>query len=234
MRRLGGAWAAAAAAALALALALVGCNANPAGTGTGPAKGTTAVTKGGTLTILNSSTSINFDPAKSQNLAITTLGLLQRRLTTWDIQPGKPAAVVPDLATDTGKSSDGGRTWTYQLKDGLKFSDGTAITAADIKYGVERSFAPELSGGLGYHKGLLAGGGQYKGPYTGGELASVQTRARSSSISTFRTVTGPGSSRRPRSRRCPRARTTRSPTASTRCAAARTRWSPTGRACRSR
>jgi peptide/nickel transport system substrate-binding protein len=40
---------------------------------------------------------------------------------------------------------------------------------------VERSFAPELSGGLGYHKGLLVGGEVYKGPYAGGELASIET-----------------------------------------------------------
>jgi peptide/nickel transport system substrate-binding protein len=163
---------AAAVASIAI-LALAGCNANP--TDSGPAGTTATVTKGGTLTILSSSSSATLDPAKSQNLAITMLGLIHRRLTTWDIEPGKPATVMPDLATSTGKSSDGGRTWTFQLKDGLKFSDGTAITAADIKYGVERSFAPELSGGLGYHKGLLVGGAQYKGPYSGQELASIET-----------------------------------------------------------
>lgn len=159
--------------AVTAALALAACNANPSGTASaGP---TGAVTKGGTLTILTASTNLNLDPAKSQNLATTTLGLVLRRLTTWDIQPGKPATVVPDLATTTGTSSDGGKTWTYQLKDGLKYADGTPITAQDVKYGVERSFAPELSGGLGYHKGLLVGGDAYKGPYTGGDLASIAT-----------------------------------------------------------
>ena len=83
--------------------------------------------------------------------------------------------MVPDLATNTGVSSDDGKTWTYTLKSGLKFSDGTPITSQDIKYGVERSFAPELSGGLSYHKSLLVGGADYKGPYTGGDLASIQT-----------------------------------------------------------
>ncbi|MEV4757088.1 ABC transporter substrate-binding protein [Micromonospora sp. NPDC049559] len=166
--------AAASAAALAALLALAACNAN-SGDSTGASGSTSATTKGGTLTILTASTDINFDPAKSQNLATTTLGLLLRRLTTWDIQPGKPAAVVPDLATDTGQSSDGGKTWTYHLKDGLKYADGSEITSADIKYGVERSFAPELSGGLGYHKSLLVGAAAYKGPYTGGELNSIET-----------------------------------------------------------
>jgi peptide/nickel transport system substrate-binding protein len=160
--------------ALATLLVLTACNANPTekADGGGSATGTT---RGGTLNILSASTDINFDPAKSQNLATTTLGLVLRRLTTWDVQPGKPAQVVPDLATDTGQSSDGGKTWTYTLKDGLTYADGSPITSADIKYGIERSFAPELSGGLGYHKSLLVGGADYKGPYTGAELASVET-----------------------------------------------------------
>jgi len=157
------------AVALAGLLALAGCGAND------PKKEEGGEAKGGKLTILSASTDINFDPAKSQNLAITTLGLVLRRLTTWDVQPGKPAVVVPDLATDTGKIGADGESWTYTLKDGLTYADGSAITTADIKYGIERSFAPELSGGLGYHKSLLTGGDKYKGPYTGGELASIET-----------------------------------------------------------
>ncbi|HWU47873.1 MAG TPA: ABC transporter substrate-binding protein [Humibacter sp.] len=164
MKRLLGAIALAA----ATALLATGCTASA------PSGGSTSA-KGGTLTILTQATQINLDPAKSQNLAITTLGLLVRRLTTWDIEPGKPATVVPDLATNTGTPSDGGKTWTYTLKSGIKFADGSPITAQDIKYGVERSFAPELSGGLGYHKSLLIGGEAYKGPYTGGDLASIAT-----------------------------------------------------------
>ncbi|MFG1886182.1 ABC transporter substrate-binding protein [Micromonospora sp. NPDC049102] len=160
--------------ALAVVLALAGCNANPDVTpdADGSAGGNE---KGGTLTILNAASDINFDPAKSQNLAITTLGLVLRRLTTWDVQPGKTAQVVPDLATDTGKTTDGGKTWTFTLKNGLKYSDGSPITAGDVKYGIERSFAPELSGGLGYHKSLLVGGAEYKGPYSGADLASIDT-----------------------------------------------------------
>jgi peptide/nickel transport system substrate-binding protein len=169
MKRLG----AAGVIAVAAALVMAGCNANPKNGGGDTS--TTAVAKGGTLYVLNNVTTVTLDPAKSQSLAITSLGLLFRRLTTWDIEPGKTAKVVPDLATDTGKSSDGGKTWTYQLKEGLKYADGGPIVAADIKYAVERSFAPELSGGLGYHKSLLASGAQYKGPYKGGELASIET-----------------------------------------------------------
>ena len=139
-----------------------------------PSGGTAKAEKGGTLRILSESRTINFDPAKSQSLAITTLGLVHRRLTGWQNAVGQPVKVVPDLA-DTGKTTDNGRTWTFTLQDGLKFSDGTPITSADVKWGVERSFAPAFGGGLGYHKALLVGGSDYKGPFEGKELDSIET-----------------------------------------------------------
>ncbi|MFJ4221175.1 ABC transporter substrate-binding protein [Curtobacterium luteum] len=158
-----------AAVAVAAALALSACS------GGGSSDDASGTSKGGTLNILTTSTAVHLDPATSQNLNITTLGLVLRRLTAWDVEPGKVAKVVPDLATNTGDSSDGGKTWTYTLKDGLKFQDGTPITTKDIKWGIERSFAPTLTGGLSYHKSLLVGGDSYKGPFDGKTLDSIET-----------------------------------------------------------
>ncbi|MFK4482872.1 ABC transporter substrate-binding protein [Curtobacterium sp. AB7] len=159
-----------AAVAAAAALVLTGCS---GGSSSDDAANGTA--KGGTLNILLPQTAFHLDPATSQSLGITSLALVARRLTTWDVEPGKTAKVVPDLATDTGKSSDGGKTWTYTLKDGVKFQDGTPITTKDIKWGIERSFAPTLTGGLSYHKSLLVGGDSYKGPFDGKTLDSIET-----------------------------------------------------------
>ena len=153
------------------ALTLAACGANSRSS-----SGASASAKaGGNLTILTSATDVGWDPAKSQSMPMTSLGLVHRRLTTWKLAPGKPVELAPDLATDTGKASDDGRTWTFTLKKGLKFSDGSAITSAHIKHGVERSFAPALSGGLGYHKSLLAGAEGYQGPYSGAHLSSIET-----------------------------------------------------------
>ncbi|MCM1012003.1 MULTISPECIES: ABC transporter substrate-binding protein [unclassified Brevibacterium] len=163
------------AATLALGLVLTGCNANPELNDDSPGNTLGETQKGGTLNIFSEDPDIDFDPGKSQGLAITSLSLVHRRLTTWDIQPDKPGKVVPDLATDTGTVSDDGRTWTFTLKDGLKFENGDPITTADIKYGIERSFSTELSGGLSYHKGLIEGGDDYAGPFTGDDLESIET-----------------------------------------------------------
>ncbi|MTD54392.1 ABC transporter substrate-binding protein [Amycolatopsis pithecellobii] len=149
---------------------LAACNANEQQSGQA-----IAVSSGGTLYVLYDLTSQRLDPAKSSSLAITMSGLIHRRLTAWQTPANGPATVVPDLATDIGRASADGRTWTYTLKDGLKLSDGTPITSAEIKYGIERSFDAAFSGGLGYHKTLLDGGSTYRGPFSGGELASIET-----------------------------------------------------------
>jgi peptide/nickel transport system substrate-binding protein len=46
-------------------------------------------------------------------------------------------AVTPGLAESW--ASDDGRTWRYTLRDGLKWSDGTPLTAEDIAYTINRS-----------------------------------------------------------------------------------------------
>ena len=153
------------------ALTLAACGANSrSSSGASASAGA-----GGGLTVLTSSSDVGWDPAKSQSMPMTSLGLVHRRLTTWRLAPGKPVELAPDLATDTGRVSDDGLTWTFALKEGLKLSDGSAITSTHIKHGVERSFAPALSGGLGYHKTLLAGAEGYQGPYSGAHLDSIET-----------------------------------------------------------
>ena len=92
--------------------------------------------------------------------------LYARTLMTFKPAPGKEGLeLVPDLAQSAGQASNGNKTWTYKLKSGLKFSDGTPITSKDIKYAIERSnYAPDvLSNGPTYFKELL--GTDYPGPY---------------------------------------------------------------------
>lgn len=166
--------------ALAGSLALASCNANShgsssTGASTGGHGATAAPAKGGTLYEYSSSKEIHFDPAKSQNLGTSSIHLIVRGLTTWKTSPNGDTQLVPDLATTTGTPSDGGRTWTYRLKSGQKYADGSVITAQDIKFGIERSFDPQLQGGLSYHKALLVGGEKYQGPAKGKQLDSIQT-----------------------------------------------------------
>jgi peptide/nickel transport system substrate-binding protein len=123
--------------------------------------------QGGTLSVLNTQAMSDFDPARQYTSGGGNIpSLVFRTLTTRSQASGAAGnKVVPDLATDTGRPNADATEWTYTLKPGLKFEDGTAITSADIKYGVERSFAAELSGGAPYLRDWLVGGAAYQGPY---------------------------------------------------------------------
>jgi peptide/nickel transport system substrate-binding protein len=92
--------------------------------------------------------------------------LYARTLMTFKDAPGTDGLqLVPDLAQAPGQASADGLTWTYKLRSGLKFSDGTAITSKDVKYAVERTYATDvLSNGPTYfHDHLI--GSDYTGPY---------------------------------------------------------------------
>ncbi|MFJ8139934.1 ABC transporter substrate-binding protein [Streptomyces sp. NPDC096013] len=134
--------------------------------------------KGGTLTVLNSQPQEDFDPARLYTSGGGNVpSLVFRTLTTRNRENGAAGAkVVPDLATDTGRPNKDATEWTYTLKKGLKYEDGTAITSADIKYGIERSFAPELSGGAPYLRDWLVGAADYQGPYKDKKgLSAIET-----------------------------------------------------------
>jgi YVTN family beta-propeller protein len=47
--------------------------------------------------------------------------------------------VVPDLATGLPTVSDGGRTYTFQLREGIRYSTGGVVRPADIRRGIERA-----------------------------------------------------------------------------------------------
>src|SRR5262249_41359510 len=52
---------------------------------------------------------------------------------------------TPDLPPDPAESytiSDDDQTYTFKLRDGLKFHNGRAVTAADVKYSIERAVNP--------------------------------------------------------------------------------------------
>jgi ABC-type transport system substrate-binding protein len=51
--------------------------------------------------------------------------------------------IVPDLAESWSGSEDG-RTWTFKLRKGVNFSDGTPFNAEAVKFNLDRIVSPEL------------------------------------------------------------------------------------------
>ncbi|MFF9521692.1 ABC transporter substrate-binding protein [Streptomyces achromogenes] len=125
---------------------------------TGPAKDVPGARSGGTIIVYQEAGLSHLDPgqiyvADSGQVA----NLLFRRLTQFQEDDKGNVTVVGDLATDSGKSSEGGRTWTFTLKDGVKDENGNALTSADIRHTVERQYAKFIFDGPTYLQTWLSG-----------------------------------------------------------------------------
>ncbi|MEX0170871.1 ABC transporter substrate-binding protein [Streptomyces sp. LMG1-1-1.1] len=135
--------------------------------------------RGGTLRLASSADVDSLDPARTYYVWVWLLQrMLNRTLMAYPTDPGPAGLVpVPDLAEGPGQVGDGGRTWTYRLRPGLRYDDGTPITAGDVRHAVQRIFAQDvLPGGPTYLIPLLDDPDRpYPGPYrTDRPLASVQ------------------------------------------------------------
>ncbi|WP_230208891.1 ABC transporter substrate-binding protein [Nostocoides sp. HKS02] len=93
--------------------------------------------------------------------------LYGRSLTMFKVVPGQASSeLVGDLAVGKGTSPDSGKTWTYKLRSGLKFEDGTPITSKDVKYAVERQYDKTVfPDGPTYLNDMLNWPAGYKGVY---------------------------------------------------------------------
>ena len=140
--------------------------ANPA-SWSGPIPAMPGAVKGGTVTIINQGDYEHLDPARNYvGSALDFYRLFIRSLTSIRTVNGK-SELVPDLAADLGTTKDGGKTWTYKLRDGIQYEDGTLVTCDDIKYGVARSYEDAtLDGGPTYAQDMLINDNGYKGPYS--------------------------------------------------------------------
>ncbi|MBB4886006.1 ABC transporter substrate-binding protein [Streptomyces netropsis] len=146
---------------------------------TGPAPEVPGAKKGGAVGVLQRDAFNHLDPGQIYYADVLANQMLYNRsLTSYKVDDKGKVKVVGDLATDAGTASDGGKTWKFTLKDGLKFEDGSAVTAKDVRWGIERLYAPfETDGPLYIPQWLSGDGNDFRkalpeGPYNGKHLPS--------------------------------------------------------------
>lgn len=64
---------------------------------------------------------------------------------------------VQDQLAKSHKVSDDGLTWTFTLKDGLKFSDGSPLTSDDVIYSIDRVVQPATKSQVSWYLSLIKG-----------------------------------------------------------------------------
>jgi len=125
--------------------------------------------KGGTFTVLTNQVPSTLDPTQAYYVDSTAIlsDLVLRSLTQYAYDAKtNDMQLIPDMATDLGRPSQDNKSWTFTLRDGLKYEDGTPVKAEDVAYAVKRSFAiAELPDGPTYQTTFFLDGDKYKGPF---------------------------------------------------------------------
>ena len=134
---------------------------------------------GGTIYMLKNATDFDYyDPQRvytGEDLAFFGATIMRSLVAyKYSPDPAEGVTIVPDMATDTGQHNADATQWTFTLRDGITWQDGSPVKCEDIKYGVSRTFATDvINGGPTYAIAYLDipkaedGSSAYKGPYSG-------------------------------------------------------------------
>jgi ABC-type transport system substrate-binding protein/DNA-binding SARP family transcriptional activator/streptogramin lyase len=153
--------------------------------------------RGGTLTLIANLSPHDqvTDPALAytipvwQMLSVTNDGLVGYR------RAGGPAGntLVPDLARALPAPADGGRTYTFYLRPGIRYSTGVPVRPEDFRRAIERDFRlNRLGGGAGWYAGI-AGAGQCEQTPGQCDLArGIVTNDTTNTITFYLTAPDPG------------------------------------------
>ncbi|MFI8933721.1 ABC transporter substrate-binding protein [Streptomyces sp. NPDC053474] len=112
----------------------------------GPSPAVGGARRGGSVTVLDPYEPTTIDPGMMWSGAERLVSrLVYRSLTGLKTLPDGSVKLVGDLATDAGRPTAGGRTWTFTLKEGLTYNDGLPVRAKDFAHAVERTLGPQFS-----------------------------------------------------------------------------------------
>jgi len=107
-----------------------------------------------TIAVCLSSEPDTIDPALNSAVdGATLVSHLFAGLAKWDTDANGNLVIATDCATALPEgvaNDDGTVTYTYTLKDGLKWSDGKALTAGDFEYAWKRAASEALGADYGY------------------------------------------------------------------------------------
>lgn len=143
------------AAAMVFALAACGSSEAPAAT-EAPADATEAPAEAAasSLAVCLAPEPDTIDPALNSAVdGATLVSHLFSGLAKWAQDETGALVIVPDAAAELSEgveNEDGTVTYTYTLRDGLKWSDGQPVTAADFAFAWNRAASPALAADYGY------------------------------------------------------------------------------------
>lgn len=126
----------------------------------------------GILRLGSSSSCDSLDPAQTfDSWCAVVTRIYSRNLMAFAGAPGKEGLILtPDLVTADPEFNAEKTIWNFTLRDDVFWSDGTAVTASDVKYSILRLFDDSLQSPIPFETLCLfstctKGIPDYKGPY---------------------------------------------------------------------
>jgi peptide/nickel transport system substrate-binding protein len=137
-------------AACSLAVATAGCGGGSSSS-TSTSSGPTGSHKGGTFTALYSGVGTSIDPAIDYDQNWNLLVMDYDGLVAWKrVSGAQSIQLTPDLATNLPTPTDGGKTYVFHMRPGIKFSNGQVVKPSDVTATIEREFKAGGPGGNFY------------------------------------------------------------------------------------
>jgi peptide/nickel transport system substrate-binding protein len=159
------------------ALGLLACGGDDDDGGAGGGK------TGGSLTIAETSNPDFLDPALAYTFeAAVAHWLIYPGLVTYKHAEGAEGAqIIPAAAEALPEVSADGKTYTFRLRKGLRYSDGTPAKASDFEHAIQRSLTLEW-GGLSFFE-VIEGVTEYvKGGKEGADISGIDADDASGEI----------------------------------------------------
>ena len=167
------------AAALAMYIGIVACGDDDDGGDGGGGGGA----EGGSITISQTSQPDYLDPALSYTVnGWEPMWLVYTPPVTYARAEGQAGTeLIPGIAEELPEVSEDGRTYTFTIREGLKYSDGTPVKASDFEHTIKRMFNLE-SGASSFYE-VIEGATEYiEAGEAEGDISGIETNDRTGEV----------------------------------------------------
>jgi peptide/nickel transport system substrate-binding protein len=138
---------------------------------------------GGAITGSMTSQPDFLDPALSYTQeGWSSMWLVYTPLLTYRHEEGAGGSeLIPGLAEELPRLSDGGRTYELALREGLRYSDGRPVKASDFEHTIKRVLNME-SGGSSYYEAIEGASDYVEGGDPNADISGIETNDRTGEI----------------------------------------------------
>jgi peptide/nickel transport system substrate-binding protein len=139
--------------------------------------------QGGSITIAQTSQPDYMDPALSYTVnGWEAMWLVYTPPLTYKRAEGKEGTeLIPGIAEAMPEVSNGGKTYTFTIRKGLKYSDGSAVKASDWEHSIKRMLNLE-SGGTGFFLGIEGAEEYVAAGKTEADIPGIETNDQSGEV----------------------------------------------------